>query len=63
MTIKVIQNPNFQNWFTLVNHKTNETEEIAGKKKAVRVALKIAKRLGQKQVIVQEERGWTSLPV
>lgn len=61
--IKVIQNPNFQNWFTLVNNKTNETEEIAGKKKAVRVALKIAKRIGQKQVVVEEQRGWTSLPV
>lgn len=61
--IKIIQNPNFQNWFTLVNNKTNETEEIAGRAKAVRVALKIAKRIGEKQVIVEDTRGWKAVEV
>lgn len=56
--IKLTQNPNFTNWWKLENSKTNESDEIAGRDKALRVALKIAKRVGQRDIRVVTNKGW-----
>ena len=56
--VKIIQNPNFPKFWTVENTKTEDSEEIEGKSKAVRVAFKIAKRLGEDQIIVASNRSW-----
>jgi hypothetical protein len=61
--IKIIQNPNFQNWFTIRNQKTNEETEVANRPKALRVAMKLAKEVGDKQVVMQDTLGMEVIPV
>ena len=61
--IKVIQNRNFQNWFTVTNQKTDEVSEVGNRKQALRLAVKLAKEHKQSQVIVQDIQGMQVIPV
>ena len=43
--IRVIQNPNFKNWFSLIRGETL-LDQIKGKSKALRIATKLSKGKG-----------------
>ena len=54
-TIAISRNPNFGTFFNVTNRVTQEVEEVESKRKAVRLALKIARRLGENKIIDQDD--------
>ena len=54
-TITITRNPNFKSFWSVNNGKTEESEEIEGKVKAIRTALKIARRIGEERVLLQDK--------
>lgn len=52
--ITLIQNPNFKEFWNLLNGNEKQ-DEIAGKKKAVRIALKLAKQINEERITMATE--------
>jgi len=63
-TIKIKRNPNFRSFWNITSTQEHWSKEVQGRAKAVRIAVKIARSLGEDKIIQEiPNKGWQLIAV
>ena len=57
-TIRIRRNPNFKTFWNVLNMSTNSMSEVEGRATAVKIATRMAVRIGERKFVEETKRGY-----